>query len=174
MLIQNNAFLKQVSNEVASADEAKELYQKLLSEAILHSDAVGLAAVQIGILGRAFIMQDRDEWLFLINPKLDKIVDSQMIESTEGCLSFPGKSVITRRAKQITVSTQRLDDFDGERQQLTMWDKDSVIFQHEFDHLNGILLFDRVFIKQKRNDLCNCGKLDIDGKQLKYKKCCGI
>ena len=94
-------------------------------------------------------------------------------EAEEQCLSFPGITCKVQRAKQINVKAELFGH-------MSLWDLDSIVFQHEVDHLDGILFFDRGEIIKKqfmsfnigRNDLCSCGKL-VNNKRLKYKNCCG-
>jgi len=181
MIIQDENILRQVSKEISPVEE-QEVYQKLINEVIIHPYAVGLSAIQIGLPLRAFITLDeakdndpfkQKKWTYWINPKIEEIDDSGIVKFVEGCLSFPGREVLTSRPKQITVSSL----VGSERKMCVLTGTDSVVFQHELDHLDGKLMFDRgeelhsPYVAPPkmigRNDPCSCGS----GK--KFKKCCG-
>jgi peptide deformylase len=187
MIVTDENILRQVSTEVLP-QEVEDLYRQLSAEVNLHSTAVGLSAIQIGIPKRAFLALmssvqpgHEPEWILWINPQIDTSEESEgFIELEEGCLSFPRRVVRTKRHRQILVSAQNSGYGEvnwSERHQTVLTEFDAAIFQHELDHLNGKLMFDRgVEIKigvprhiEKigRNDLCSCGS----GK--KHKKCCG-
>jgi len=138
-----------------------------------HNEIKGfaLAAPQIGILKRIFVGyfnagDEKRELITFVNPVIVESIDEVMYRD-EGCLSFPGQFITTKRYKQVIL-------YDALHPNgLSFYDIESFVVQHEIDHLDGILFFDRKFTgirKEKeigRNDLCSCGS----GK--KYKKCCG-
>ncbi len=98
--------------------------------------------------------------IVLINPEVEDM-DDEFVNPNEGCLSFPGKKVSTRRFREITIK-----NFDGRKMFTGL---EAIITQHEIDHLNGLTIFDRTtnpFPKTGRNEPCPCKS----GK--KYKKCC--
>jgi len=177
MIITDPKILGTVSSDVTQ-DEIAGLEKLLLDEVKNHKDAAGLAAIQLGVPKRLFIAFDdvASKWVLWVNPQIEQYEDEK-IEVVEGCLSFPLQHVLTKRHKQILVSAQSLENWP-ERERFALNGMDSVIFQHELDHLNGKLMFDRgtrYFGKTApfksenkigRNDLCPCGS----GK--KYKKCC--
>jgi peptide deformylase len=85
----------------------------------------------------------------------------------EACLSFPGQFADTLRYKEVYITNNLV-----EPNEFIATDFLAIACQHEIDHFNETVLFDRqikkiVKIKQKPNEICLCGK----GK--KYKKCCG-
>ena len=136
--------------------EMKELLEK--------SRGVGLSAIQVGVAQRFFIMKtNRDEILTIFNPKIIDKYDEITVPG-EGCLSLPGKRVNTRRYKYIEAEWNE----NRQTRRGVFRDMEAVIFQHEYDHLDGILMTDRQAQGQKvgRNSPCPCGS----GK--KYKKCC--
>jgi len=74
----------------------------------------------------------------MVNPKVVKL--SQMrAQSTEGCLSVPNRTVKKFRSRQSTV---RYKDENGNDHEIRLGGIDSFCFQHEMDHLNGILMID--------------------------------
>ena len=176
--------LREVSVEEGMAI-ATELFQILNKR----GDGIGLAANQVGIDAQVAVVNVREP-LVLINPKiLSKEVE---IPFYEGCLSYPGKGVNTKRYRDVIISTEQSESdwyFSGAqapKDSKGSWEKEqsknedaqlrtleSVCVQHEIDHLNGVVCMDRkvntTIVKDKkvgRNEPCPCGS----GK--KYKKCC--
>jgi peptide deformylase len=110
---------------------------------------VGLAAPQVHERLRLFVasldageedQSRRDEPYVLINPEIT-IVGADVVEDWEGCLSIPDVRGRVPRAREIKV---RALDRHGERIQLGAHDFPARIIQHETDHLDGILFFDRM------------------------------
>lgn len=105
-------------------------------------EAVGLAAPQVGLPWRLFVMDVSEELntpLCFINPT---IVDKQGdCDSDEGCLSLPGLYVKVKRASSITVNYQ---DESGHLCSYTAEGLASRAIQHEIDHLNGIVFLDHL------------------------------
>ncbi|MDR2526027.1 MAG: peptide deformylase [Oscillospiraceae bacterium] len=98
------------------------------------AEGCGLAAVQVGVLKRAAVVDTGDGIVELINPEIIDTVGWQ--EEEEGCLSFPGESGVTRRPMSVRVRAQNRDGtwcfykVDGLKARA---------FCHEIDHMNGIL-----------------------------------
>lgn len=174
MIVLDRMYLTQLSLPVSSAEEAKEIAKQLLEEVKNHPDAVGLAAIQIGIPKRVFIAR-RDFGLPFetwVNPILELDKEAGEIEYIEGCLSFPGQQVATHRSRQVKIFHQDIDTFVEKEDKI--FGIEAVVLQHEYDHLEGILMFDRGerlatlgLPKIGRNESCPCGS----GK--KFKRCCG-
>jgi peptide deformylase len=103
--------------------------------------ARGLAAVQIGVPVRVLIVarEDGDYWPF-INPTLDRTLNRFAVEH-EGCLSVPLMKWgdVSRPAKCDATWF----DPQGQRHSMTLRGAAARVFQHEFDHLNGVLMTDR-------------------------------
>ena len=99
------------------------------------SKGYAVAANQIGIQKRAFVMRkSQNNFMFFINPVLVK--GTAEFDHSEGCLSLPGQGLFTvKRYKNITVK----DDLHGE---IELTGLVACIWQHEIDHLNGILICD--------------------------------
>lgn len=107
------------------------------------SGGVGLAAPQIGQLLRIITIDTTPaggQFMgIMINPLIVNTGDD--VEShEEGCLSFPGKQVRTKRMSNITVEFQ---DFQGNKKTRKFNGIDAICIQHEVDHLNGITMFER-------------------------------
>jgi peptide deformylase len=122
--------------------DPKELEQQML-EAMYAGNGMGLAANQVGIRTRAFVMGHRDNKEIgqgLFNPQ---IVDHSdvLLDLEEGCLSFPGIYAKIKRPEWIDVIWQNsLGDWQNAR----MDGYACKCFLHEFDHLEGIVYKDRI------------------------------
>ena len=168
-----NQKLKEVTVEEGNAI-ATELFQILNKR----KDGIGLAANQVGINAQVAVVNVREP-LILINPKI--ISMDKEIPFLEGCLSYPGKSVNTKRYSNVVISTEQSESewvFDGATEDNTVNLKtlEAVCIQHEIDHLNGLVCMDRridstIRVEKKigRNHLVTIKKGDVV-KVLKYKK----
>ena len=101
--------------------------------------ALGLAAPQVGISRRVFVMEVGGETRACFNPEINKFLD-ELVDFDEGCLSFPGESCTIKR--HDTIQT-RYQDSQGHWHTETMTGLMSRCFQHELDHLDGITMWDR-------------------------------
>ncbi len=127
-----------------------ELIKKLASRmlATVQDSAtlgVGIAAPQVGILKKMVVVQrldkDGEPFEVYINPVIKKYSERKR-PCPEGCLSIPGKRATTLdRAYTVWLEYQTLN---GDKKQEKVNDFVSVIFQHEIDHLNGILFIDHL------------------------------
>ena len=182
-----NKKLREVSVE-EGLSIATELFQILNKR----GDGIGLAANQVGIDAQVAVVNVREP-LVLINPKI--ISKENEIPFYEGCLSYPGKGVHTKRYRDIVISTAQSDSGwyfsgaespsdgkgswekeQGKKQDAELRTLESVCVQHEIDHLNGVVCMDRkvnttVQVEKKigRNQLVTIKK-DNAVKVLKYKK----
>lgn len=112
---------------------------------------VGLAAPQIGIDKKMIVILAYDEkeklhFYPMINPKLISYSEEKTyLEGGEGCLSVDRivKGLI-HRAKRVTVETDLYENGKLNHVRLRLKDYIAIVFQHEYDHLNGILFVDRI------------------------------
>lgn len=111
---------------------AKKLMSYIVSNNI---QCIGLAAPQLNIHERVFVLWDNKNYAAFINPKIIEIGVSEA-ESAESCLSIPGKSFMVKRPTTIIVKDAvRTKPFELEGISARAW-------LHEFDHLNGRLISD--------------------------------
>jgi peptide deformylase len=104
-----------------------------------NNNAVGLAANQVGIPLRVFVMRSSPQNLVCFNPKIvDSSKEVELLE--EGCLSFPNVNVKIKRSKEIRV---RFQTPSGETTTMNFSGLTARVFQHELDHLNGVLFYNR-------------------------------
>lgn len=111
----------------------------------------GLAAPQIGVLARVFVMdtgwkEGERTPRVIINPTVTQPSATRQT-GAEGCLSIPNVTVDVERAEAITLSWTALD---GSLFVERLTGFDAVCAQHEFDHLEGIVTFDRLPFEQRQ------------------------
>ncbi len=110
-----------------------ELYNDL-AETMRENEGLGLAAPQVGLPYRAFVMR-AENIIGVFNPKIVDI-SSEMVYLEEGCLSYPNLWVKIKRPKKIKV---RFTNPDGQTETRVFDGMSARVFQHETDHLDGIL-----------------------------------
>ena len=128
------------------AREGNIIGQRLLDILAKTNDGVGLAANQVGINKKVCVI-NVDRPIVLINPKIVGKFGKSYFQ--EGCLSFPGKVVMTERWTNIVVSCA------GSKQYIFSFEKnplECVCVQHEIDHLNGVTMFDRAINDLEMNN----------------------
>lgn len=115
-----------------------------MADTLIKANGVGLAAVQVGILRRIYIIdagveEGRHEIIEFINPEI--LAAEGKNEDAEGCLSVPGRYGLTERPSKVTV---RAANRKGEVFEYTGTDLLARCLCHEYDHLDGILYTDKV------------------------------
>ena len=181
MIITNDEKALRIKCEPVLLEEVDQLVSTLESELDrsnkLGNYGIGLAASQIGIAKHiAIIRLGENLNINLVNAKIEKGYDLKLF-SDEGCLSFPGRLENTMRYQEIYITNNLVYPHRFIATGLL-----AVVCQHELDHLNENLFFDRAIKKEDKikqgkvgpNDPCICGKIDnLTGKIKKFKKCCG-
>lgn len=115
-----------------------------LTKTFKDPEGVGLAATQVGLKDRFFVAKTGDEFIYVINPKITSF-SKKTKTYFEGCLSTPNIWGEVKRHTSIKVSylNQKGENISKSLSGVLAW-----IFQHEVDHLDGILFQDRV-LEQK-------------------------
>lgn len=146
LLVYPHPGLRQVCEPISCFDEALVQLQDDLIESMRHYSGCGLAAPQVNIGVRAFVMdtsEKGDSPRFIANPQIIEVEGEEEMEWTEGCLSFPGVYAKTLLAKRVVLKFQ---DINGqEHVEEFSQDKDALAcacVQHESRHLDGILYID--------------------------------
>lgn len=144
--------LKKKAETVTDFNEEIRQIVNDMFETMYKRGGVGLAANQVGILKRIVVIDlhsgkenQGKEQIVLINPEIVALEGEEVKE--EGCLSLPGLYKKVKRAAYAKVKAQNLDgeEFTIEGEGLL-----ARAFQHEIDHLNGIVFIDRLSPLQKR------------------------
>ena len=189
-LKEHNSVINKKLREV-SVEEGEKIATELFEILNKRKDGIGWAANQVGIDAAVAVLNVREP-IVLINPKI--ISKENEIDFYEGCLSYPGKGVNTKRYETVEVTSANVEgtmifsgvdtgdktkgswEQEGKTYQVENRDLrtlEAVCVQHEIDHLNGIVCMDRkvnttIVVDKKigRNEPCPCES----GK--KYKKCC--
>ena len=190
-LNEDNPIIHKKLKEV-SLEEGNKIATELLQILTERKDGIGLAANQVGIDASVAVVNVRKP-IILINPEIIEQWDE--IPYYEGCLSFKGKGIQTKRYKNIVIKTEQEEGnlyFSGVENPSDgkgSWEEDSdkkqdeelrlletICVQHEIDHLNGMTILDRQVVttivnkeKYGRNEIV----MITDGKEtkdLKYKK----
>ena len=134
--------LKKVSQPVTAFDERLRLLAARMFELMREAKGVGLAAPQVGENVRLFVMnstqQPGDDRVY-VNPVLSDGDGDE--EQEEGCLSLPGIHVKITRPRKVHMQAQ---DLDGRPIEEVAEGFPARVWQHEFDHLNGTMLTDRM------------------------------
>ncbi len=135
----NNSALREKAQPVAKVNNAIVRLLDDMVDTMIEAKGVGLAAPQIGIAKRLIVVDAGDnQYLQLVNPCIVERTGSCL--DVEGCLSIPGVYGEVDRAEKVVVTAL---DKDGKEIRLTAEGLLARIFQHEIDHLNGILFIDR-------------------------------
>ena len=120
-----------------SEDLDRREISRILKENMIHYEGVGLSANQIGISERVFVMilhMETQEIITCFNPRIIKSYkDCGWFE--EGCLSFPDEIINVNRPNRIVV---KYEDEDKKEHKIKLDGFAARIFQHEYDHLEGI------------------------------------
>ena len=120
-------------------DEIRALADELVETLTLRV-GYGLAAPQVGILKRLIVVDVDDELYVLANPEIVELGEERVL-GVEGCLSIPGIEAEVERARRVVVRGLTMD---GELVTVEAEDLLARVFQHEIDHLNGVLFIDHL------------------------------
>ncbi len=147
LIIAPHPLLRQVAAPIdLSAGRLKlRSFVKKMYKAMLHYDGIGLAAPQVGQAFRLMVMNTPGEPTAYFNPEILKTSWRKIIIE-EGCLSVPDVYGLVKRPTRVQVRYQTIE---GELKQAWLDGLWARVYQHEVDHLNGVLFIDKTkrFIK---------------------------
>lgn len=145
-----NPILRQIAQPIDRFDESVQTLIDNLMATLLQSNGVGIAAPQVAASCRVVIIASRPnprypnapemEPTVMINPRLVS-TSEERVKDWEGCLSVPGIRGLVPRYQAIAIE---YCDRQGKLQQQHLTDFVARIFQHELDHLNGLVFLDRL------------------------------
>ena len=142
--INKDPILRRKAVEVRNFDFSLSSLTENMFETMYDSKGIGLAAPQIGISQRLIVIDieeiDADfPPLALVNPTITESSGEKLGE--EGCLSLPDFRAIVRRSTEISINAQNID---GQAVHFSAQGLMARVLQHEIDHLDGILITDRL------------------------------
>ena len=147
IIFADNPLLREKSKKVKGFGEALQVLVDDMVETMHAANGLGLAAPQIGVLERVIIIQLPEDEEDPQSGKLFALCNPQIIraegeeEAEEGCLCLPGYVGEVKRATSVIVKAQ---DRRGKKARIKAEGMLARAFQHEIDHLDGILYIDRV------------------------------
>jgi peptide deformylase len=133
--------LRMQAREVEDFDGDLRRLAERMTQLMRDASGVGLAATQIGIIRRVFVIQtDPDEDpIAVVNPVVVEQSDETVVDD-EGCLSLQGVQMPVERPTSIRLEGR---DLEGGELTLDLADHAARVVQHELDHLDGVLILDR-------------------------------
>lgn len=141
--------LTQAATEVADIDGRIAALVERMTDTMYDANGLGLAAPQVGVGKRLFIYELEDEPLrTVINPTIVETRGEWEFE--EGCLSIPGLYFPIVRPKEIHITGW---DLDGNEVSIEADEVEARCLQHELDHLDGVLLLQRLDADQRKEAL---------------------
>jgi peptide deformylase len=150
--------LREPTKPVGAFDDALRRLAADMVETMHAAPGVGLAANQVGLSISCFVYDDRDGHAgFVADPVLSAFEGEDTID--EGCLSIPGPYHPTTRALRVRLQGH---DLDGRPIDVRAEGLLARIFQHETDHLNGMLYIDRLDDDGRRDVMRQLREIEID------------
>lgn len=141
--------LKSKAAAVTDIDgKVARLVDEMFDTLYASDNGIGLAAPQIGVQKQVFVWEMEDEPLVIINPEI--VESSGELVYDEGCLSIPGLYAEILRPETVLL---RGLDLDGNTFEVEADGLEGRLFQHELDHLHGVLMFDRMSPEQRKEAL---------------------
>ncbi|AEX85139.1 peptide deformylase [Marinitoga sp. 1135] len=154
--------LRKKAKPVEKIDDKFREFLEEMAEMMYREDGVGLAAPQIGISRRFFVMDDGNKLRKVINPEIIKFLGEE-VSFEEGCLSIPKIFLNVKRPEGIIV---KYTNENGEIVEEELHEYTARIFQHEYDHLEGKLFIDRVGLAAKAKVKSKINELMKEGRKI--------
>ena len=148
--------LKTAASAVDDVDgKVIRLVDDMFRTLIESENGLALAAPQIGVRKQVVVWDFGDDPLAIVNPMIVESDGEWLYD--EGCLSIPGLYVEMLRPKQVLVRGVGLD---GEEIEIEADELEARMFLHEVDHLQGVLMFDRMTPDQRKDALAEYRRLE--------------
>lgn len=147
VVLTGDPVLRRIAHPVKEVNDNIKKLLNNMAETMYHAKGVGLAAPQVGISKRVIVV-DIGEGLFkLVNPEI--VASSGIQDGAEGCLSLPDVVGNVKRSERVTVKA--LDE-NGDEVTIEATGYLARAFQHEIDHLNGIIFTDKATAIERVSD----------------------
>ncbi|MDB9799427.1 peptide deformylase [Pelagibacteraceae bacterium] len=152
ILIEPDPVLRTKCKPIEKIDKKIRSLMDDMLETMYHAPGIGLAAIQIGVLKRAVVIDlsknsEKKEPLYLINPEII-FISEKKITYEEGCLSIPEHYAEIKRPEECHI---KYVDYSGKLKTLKAKGLLATCIQHEIDHLNGILFID--YLSKLKKDM---------------------
>ncbi|XP_058763475.1 peptide deformylase 1B, chloroplastic/mitochondrial-like [Vicia villosa] len=162
--------LRTKNKRIATFDDSTKKLVHEMFDVMYKTDGIGLSAPQVGVNVQLMVFnpvgeRGEGEEIVLINPKVRKYSTNQTL-FTEGCLSFPGINADVKRPESVKVDAR---DVNGLRFSIRLSGLPARIFQHEFDHLLGILFFERM-----TDGVLDSIRAQLQALEMKYEEVTGF
>ncbi|XP_019161788.1 PREDICTED: peptide deformylase 1B, chloroplastic [Ipomoea nil] len=150
-------------------DNLKKLVDEMF-DVMYRTDGIGLSAPQVGINVQLMVFnpvgeRGEGEEIVLVNPRVTRY-SRKVLPYNEGCLSFPGIYADVERPDSVNVDAQ---DINGARFTVGLTRLPARVFQHEYDHLQGILFFDRM-----SDEVLDTVRENLEALEKKYEDSTGL
>ena len=141
--------LKTKAAEVTEIDgKVARLVEEMFDTLYTSDSGIAIAAPQVGVQKQVFVWDIDDEPMVIINPEIVESSGEWVYD--EGCLSIPGLYVEMVRPNHVLMRGHTLD---GNQVEIEASELMGRLFQHELDHLHGVLMFDRMTPDQRKEAL---------------------
>jgi peptide deformylase len=142
--------LRMKAHEVTEFDEFLMQLVERMQHLMHDAQGVGLAATQVGVLQRVFVFEPEGEAAHaIVNPRIVETSDEKLTEE-EGCLSLREVRVPVERSTKVTIEGK---DPNGDDVRFELEGLSARVVQHEYDHLDGVLIIDRTDPEYRREAL---------------------
>ncbi|XP_061349001.1 peptide deformylase 1B, chloroplastic/mitochondrial [Gastrolobium bilobum] len=137
--------LRARNKRIATFDDNLKKIVHEMFDVMYKTDGIGLSAPQVGLNVHLMVfnpvgVRGEGEEIVLVNPRVNKY-SKKLSLSNEGCLSFPGIYADVKRPESVKIDAR---DVNGTKFSVNLSGLPARVFQHEFDHLQGILFFERM------------------------------
>lgn len=156
--------LRAKNKRIDAFDESLKKLVEEMFDVMYKTDGIGLSAPQIGINVQLMVfnpvgVRGEGEEIVLVNPSVSRY-SKKIVPFDEGCLSFPGITANLQRPESVKIDAR---DVTGARFTVNLSGLPARVFQHEFDHLQGILFFDRM-----TEEVLDSIRMDLKALEKKY------
>ncbi len=144
--------LREMAREVETVSDIHRKLVEDMFDTMRDAPGVGLAGPQVGVSERIFVFEVEGQPGAVLNPSLVDLSDEKVVDD-EGCLSIPGLTFPVERSVRAVVEGL---DVNGDPIRIEGEELLARVFQHEIDHLDGVLFIDRIdpeFRKQALSSL---------------------
>lgn len=165
-----NPILRAKNKRINTFDERLKKLADEMFDVMYRTDGIGLSAPQVGINVQLMVFNPAGERgegqeVILVNPRIHGY-SRKIVPFNEGCLSFPGIYADVERPDSLKVNAQ---DITGAKFEINLSGLPARVFQHEFDHLEGVLFFDRM-----TDEVLDTIREQLQALEKKYEKVTGL